>query len=129
MNKNLKKVISMLAVVMVCSTTAFAGTTYKKQTIIPPKFGGTATSKTETKSVTGKDGNLMNPSVGGGYTVSAKLYCGGSAGSSISVKTQTGTLDVPSKSTHKSGQTSYVAFTNKILTPVDVQVVSQIRTN
>jgi len=129
MNKNLKRIISMVAIVMMCSTSAFAGTKYKKQTITVPRLGGAQSSNKETKSVTGKYGNLMNPSVGGGYTVSANMICGGSPGGSISVKTQRGTLDLPSKKTHKSGQSSHVLFQNKLGTLVQVNVTSQIRTN
>ena len=129
MNKNLKKITSMLAVVMLCSTSAYAGGTYKKQTVIVPKLGGAGSSAKETKATTGRDGNIMNPTVGNNYTVTAQLICGGSPGNGVKVTTGTKVIFLPSKSTHKAGQSSHILFKNKIGTLVDVQVVGQMRTN
>lgn len=129
MNKNLKKIISTLGLTALCATSAFAATTYSKQTVYPPALGGRANSKYETKAVTGKAGNVMNPTVGGGYTVAATMFGNGSVGSSKSVSTQTGTLSIPSTSKQSAGKTSYLLFKNNYSTTVKVAVTGQMRTN
>lgn len=129
MNKTLKSIISTLGVTVLCATTAFAATTYSKQTVTTPALGGRANSAYETKGVTGKAGNIMNPSVGNGYTVSATMFGNGDVGSSRSISTQRGTLNIPSTSKQLAGKTSYLTYKNHYTTTVRVNVTGQMRTN
>lgn len=130
MEKNLKRIFSILGVSVLClSTSSYAATTYSKQTVTVPKLGSSASSKSEVKSVTNKEGNIMNPTVGGGYTLTARMTCQASTGLATSVSTSTGTLNVGSTTAQKAGYNATLGFKTTLTTPVNVNVTAQMRCN
>lgn len=104
-----------------------ASTTYSSYDTTVGKFNGSGYTGYQTKTTSGAYGNLKSSSVGGSYTVDARMQASSGTGSWVRSVTDNDTRNLPNSV--PSGTSARVQFSNDITTPVDVQVTGSWRSN
>lgn len=100
-----------------------AGTSYSGYSTTVGKFNGSGYTGYQTKSTSGKYGNLSSGTVGGNYVVDARM----SSGSWVRNVTDNDYRSLPNSVA--SGNSARVQFSNDFDTPVNVQVSGSWRSN
>lgn len=104
------------------------GTAYKPYNTTVGRINGNGYTGTDTKSVTGKQGNIRSTSVGGDYKVDVRMYKNdNSQGAWVYNITDNDNRQVPSRSDHMSGNSVKLRFSNKLSTTKEVQVTGSWR--
>lgn len=104
-----------------------AGTTYSSYSTTVAPFNGSGYTSYQTKSASGTYGNLRSSTVGGSYTVDARMQASSGTGSWVRSVTDSDTRNLPNSVT--KGSSARVQFSNDATTPVNVQVSGSWRSN
>ena len=129
MKKVIKGSVITGIILMMFSTVAFAGTTYSHYETTVGKINGSGYSGYQTKVTSGANGILKSTSVGGNYTVDARMSSSCGNGAWLR-NVDDGTVEyLDSPVTQVSGCSVRCQFSNDITTPVDVQVIGDWKSN
>jgi hypothetical protein len=104
-----------------------AGTSWSAFDVTVGKFNGSAYTGYQTKTYSGTDGELNMSTVGGSYTVDARMTASSGTGPWVRSVTDTDYRKLPNSI--PSGSSCRVQFSNDITTPVDVRVTGTWRSN
>jgi hypothetical protein len=128
MKKNKKLAVLGLAVgLMSIGGAVEASTSYSSYDTTVGRFNGSGYSGYQTKTTSGAYGNLNSSSVGGSYTVDARMDATTGTGSWVRSVTDNDTRSLPNSVS--SGNSARVEFSNDLTTPVNVQVTGSWRSN
>ena len=129
----MKKTIKIAAVVIVIAAlfggAVYAGTSYDRYNTTVGRFNGAGYSQYQTKAVGGANGFISSASVGGSYTVDARMNSSKGNGAwlrSVNDGTKAG---LPGNAKQTAGTSVRVQFSNDLLTPVNVQVEGYWKSN
>jgi len=106
---------------------AQAGTTYSNYDTSVAPFNGSGYTGYQTKSSSNASGTLLSKTVGGSYTVDARMTASSGTGSWVR-----SVSDNQSRSVSNSiaaGKSARIQFSNDLSTPVSVQVTGQWKSN
>ncbi len=106
---------------------AEAGTTYTSYNTTVGKFNGSGYTGYQTKASSGTYGNLRSTSVGGKYTVDARMQASSGTGSWVRSVNSNQVRNLPNSVAR--GSKARVQFSNDLTTPVNVQVTGSWRSN
>lgn len=122
-------IFGILATTMI-GTSAFAGTNFTSYNTTVRKFAGSGYTGYQVKAETGKNGALSSTSVGGDYVVSARMVNAlGVTGAWTNSIGDNQSVTLYSSERHVKAQQIRVEFSNKLTTPVDVQVTGTWKSN
>ncbi|WP_074033560.1 MULTISPECIES: hypothetical protein [unclassified Exiguobacterium] len=124
-----KSMISMgLAVgLLALGGAAQAGTTYSNYDTTVASFNGSGYTGYQTKSSSNASGTLSSKTVGGSYTVDARMTASSGTGSWVRSVSDNETRSL--SNSISSGRSTRVQFSNDLTTPVSVQVTGQWKSN
>lgn len=123
---------TMICIMIVLTTSAFAGTSKSNFNVDVPKLGRSTFSNTQqTKTYTNRSGEIEFELVGGGYKIDCRLNDRNNDDEGAWVKDcKSGTCkSLPSRASHKSGHVMKVRFDNKLTTYVDVNAYGKWRSD
>ena len=106
---------------------AEAGTAYTNYNTTVGKFNGSGYTSYHTKASSGKYGNLRSTSVGGSYTVDARMQASSGTGAWVRSVNSNQVRNLPNSVS--KGNRARVQFSNDLTTPVNVQVTGSWRSN
>lgn len=129
--KFVKSAVLLSVVAMVSSAVhVIAGTSYEAYSTTVPAFNGSGYTAYQTKTTTGTPANLKSDSVGGSYVVDVRMIdIDGNAGDWTRDVTDNQTYLVDGATSHTSGDSVRLQFSNDWNTPVSVQVEGEWRSN
>lgn len=127
MKKSKLAVLGLVVGLFTFAGIAEAGTSYTSYSTSVGKFNGNGYTAYQTKTTTGATGNLRSTSVGGKYTVDARMQASSGTGSWVRSVNSNETRNL-SNSVSK-GSSARVQFSNDLSTPVAVQVSGTWRSN
>jgi len=104
-----------------------AGTTYSSYSTTVAPFNGSGYTSYQTKSTAGAYGNLRSTTVGGKYTVDARMQASSGTGGWVRSVTDSDSRNLPNSVA--KGSSARVQFSNDASTPVNVQVTGTWRSN
>jgi len=104
-----------------------AGTTYSNYNLTVGSFNGSAYTGYQTKTTTGAPGNLRTSSVGGSYTLDARMQASSGTGGWVRRVTDNDTRNLPNSVA--KGSLVRLQYSNDATTPVNVQVTGSWRSN
>lgn len=104
-----------------------AGTSYSSYNTTVGAFNGSGYTGYQTKASSGTYGNLNSGTVGGSYTVDARMQASSGTGSWVRNVTDNDSRTLPNSV--PSGTDARVQFSNDLTTPVNVQVTGSWRSN
>lgn len=105
-------------------------TSYSSYDLTIVSNGGYAyTSYNQTKSETGKQGNIRSTNVGGGYKVDARMQSSGSNGAWAYNVTDNDNRQLIATTSHTKGTSMRLNLKNKVATPVSVQAYGNWRSD
>lgn len=117
----------MLVFVGTMSLSAFAGTSFTSYNTVVGKVNGNGYSANQTKSTSGANGRIISTSVGGNYLVDVRMQKSDGTASGDWYNNLTDNMDTGYNVDGDVGQTAgsnvRLHFSNKLTTPVDVQVI------
>ena len=123
MSKQIKVVVSILALLLLGSTIAYAGTSYEYYNTTVGSFHGSGYTSYQIKAYGGANGGLSSYGVGGDYQVSAAMEDDdGTHGAYTNGITDNTFYTLAGNSNHLTGESIRVHFRNGWTTPVNVQV-------
>lgn len=128
----MKKLISVVVVtcVVASSMCAFAGSTWESYSTTVGKLNGSGYTAYQTKKTTGASCGLQSVSVGADYVVDVRSI--DNKGNSAAWARNVSDNDyraIDGSSKHTSGSSVRLQFSNKLTTPVNVQVSGTWRSN
>mgnify|MGYP004453715603 CR=1 FL=1 len=129
MKKILKGSIITGLIMVMFSTVAFAGTTYSYYNTTVGKFNGSGYSGYQTKVTSGANGLLKSSTVGGNYTVDARMSSTAGNGAWLRNVDDGTVAYLDSPVSQVNGCSVRCQFSNDITTPVDVQVTGYWKCN
>lgn len=106
---------------------AEAGTSYSGYNTTVGKFNGSGYTAYQTKTTSGAYGNLNSTTVGGSYTVDARMQSSTGTGAWVRSVGDNDSRTLPNSVS--SGRSARAEFSNDATTPVDVQVSGSWRSN
>lgn len=117
------------AVVLILGSCVFAGTTMQEYQTNVGWFNGSGYSKYQTKIYGGEDGFMYSNAVGGNYVVDVRMHAKVGSGAWVRGVNDNRYYCVPSTRKQKEGTQVRLKFSNKITTPVTVEVVGRWKSN
>ena len=128
--KKFKVFITILVILAVGSSMAYAGTSYKSYSTTVGKLNGNGYTAYQTKAKTGANGTLVSSSVGGKYTVDARMQDkNGIIGPWTRDVDDNKTYTLKGHANHIKGYGIRVHFSNDLTTTVDIQVEGKWKSN
>lgn len=106
---------------------AQAGTTYSGYNTTVGSFNGSGYTGYQTKASSDVSGSLKSSSVGGKYTVDARMSASAGTGSWVRSVSDSETRSLPNSI--NKGSSARVQFSNDVTTPVSVQVTGSWKSN
>lgn len=133
MNKKMKKLLATGLVSIGVGTglmaNVHAGTVFTNYDLTVPRFSGNAyTSYNQTKTTTRAAGNIRSTSVGGGYTIRARMQSSSYNGAFVNIQSGTNT-PLPAHNNHYAGNSMRLNLRNQLTTTVNVQARGSWRSN
>lgn len=113
------------AVLLMIGSSSFAGTTLKKYYTNVGRFNGSGYSEYQSKTYSGEDGVLYSNAVGGNYVVDVRMNANVGSGAWVRGVNDNRWYCLPSTGKQKEGTQVRLKFSNKITTPVTVEVVGK----
>lgn len=129
MRKFFKTGLACFCFVMMLGFTAQAGTEFADFNTTVGKFNGSGYTGTQRKAYSGANGYVSTSSVGGGYSVDARMVSGNIKGGWTRGISGNCGQELPGNSQQKKGKNVRVQFSNNITTPVNVQVTGRWKSN
>ncbi len=127
--KMLKAFAAAGVTVMLFSTVACAGTTYSGYNTTVGKLNGNGYSNYQKKTTAGANGYIKSNKVGGKYEVDARMNSTSGNGAWLRNLDDGTNASLPGNSKQIAGCSVRVQFSNDVLTPVNVQVDGEWKSN
>lgn len=127
MKKNKLAVLGLSVGLLAFGGAVQAGTSYSSYNTTVGAFNGSGYTGYQTKTNSGTYGNLISGTVGGSYTVDARMQASSGTGSWVRSVTDNDYRSLPNSVPSRTS--ARVQFSNDLITPVNVQVSGTWRSN
>lgn len=124
-----KGVVTVGAVMLLLGSSVCAGTSMQKYSTTVGKFNGNGYTGYQTKACTKEDGYLYSNAVGGSYVVDVRMISNDTKAAWVRDVNDNRGYYIPGNENLKAGNEVRLQFSNDLLTPVDVQVEGEWKSN